>query len=543
MILQSARSSIISALYPTLVALYCSVFIFTIFLCPTVLAVPASIWQFHIDNSPAPSPEDGPPGAANALRNPAYLPVQITGIVCAYLACVLFISTALIFVGRRLRQRAQTSNSTLGVEMLAPSVKLQSYDPSPITPIKQWPTPVSDNDSRFWTSSFGRQETMNNLAWTNPSGGGGGHRHQQQPSIAGSVSTYNESVIQSDRDKAQAEMEKLYAAVMEHEAERESRSAQASEVDASSPHATSPREIPPEFKHLQTNSGAYEPPLSPRQQQQQQEREPLSPREPSRTSSRFSRTPLSLFSSSRASSTASNKSGGGKRRISFRGLPISPPMGSPDLVNSVAYADDVPLSPRVYTPGPPPPTPGRTNLRNIGGAAPPTPRTPGTPRSPPPATQFQPMQPMQSHRGQIQAPPPPPPSNNRAPPPHPLTILTAPSQSSQNTLSTNTSRTPNPLPFRSAAYSTGLSSKDGVPMSAPPTKTTYLERRESILHPAPRTGVPFTPYSPYMPFTPITPITPGRLVSKEERKREKKRGGLKVLGEDDMVLSEAEIWE
>ena len=41
-----------------------------------------------IDYDPAPSPEDGPPLSAGALRNPAYLPAEIGGIVGAYVLVV-----------------------------------------------------------------------------------------------------------------------------------------------------------------------------------------------------------------------------------------------------------------------------------------------------------------------------------------------------------------------------------------------------------------------------------------------------------------------
>lgn len=78
--------------------------------------------------------------------------------------------------------------------------------------------------------------------------------------------------------------------------------------------------------------------------------------------------------------------------------------------------------------------------------------------------------------------------------------------------------------------------------SAPPTKTTFLEKRTSILGVHPKTGVPQTPYSPYTPFTPMTPVTPRHLVSREDRKRNKKKEGLKVLSEDDLVKDDEDMW-
>ncbi|KMU85602.1 hypothetical protein CIHG_03643 [Coccidioides immitis H538.4] len=80
-------------------------------------------------------------------------------------------------------------------------------------------------------------------------------------------------------------------------------------------------------------------------------------------------------------------------------------------------------------------------------------------------------------------------------------------------------------------------------MSAPPTKTTIVERRDSILGPlGPRTGIPRTPYSPYMPFTPITPLTPSRMITRQERKKMERKNGTRVQTEADLVMSDEEMW-
>ncbi len=158
-------------------------------------------------------------------------------------------------------------------------------------------------------------------------------------------------------------------------------------------------------------------------------------------------------------------------------------MGSPDLKESLAYGEEQPLSPRMYTPGPPPPTPGHKSAA-------------ATAREAEKKVSF------------------------RAPAPSPLQLRF-------------TTTSSNSLPFRQN-YANSL-------QSAPSTKTTFVERRQSLLNPGPKTGVP-VPYSPYMPYTPITPITPGRLVTKEERKKAKKQAGLKVLAEDDLVRSDQEMW-
>jgi hypothetical protein len=164
---------------------------------------------------------------------------------------------------------------------------------------------------------------------------------------------------------------------------------------------------------------------------------------------------------------------------SVRHLPISPPMGSPEL-GGHGYPDNEPLSPRLYSPGPPPLAPYQAE--GVGQAVSPS-------------------------------------NRSRAPAPTPLSLRAGSSTST--------------LPFR--AFS--------PPQSAPPTKTTIVERRESLLRPgAPRTGLPQTPYSPYMPFTPLTPITPRRVITRRERKQMVKENGMRMLVENDLVQSDEDMW-
>ena len=99
-----------------------------------------------IDYDPAPSPEDGPPLSAGALRNPAYLPAEIGGIVGAYVFVTSVVGVALFTIGRRLRLAAERSKEALSVEMIQPR-PVQQY-PSPLSPSSgtskqnfSWPSP------------------------------------------------------------------------------------------------------------------------------------------------------------------------------------------------------------------------------------------------------------------------------------------------------------------------------------------------------------------------------------------------------------------
>ncbi|PIG81482.1 hypothetical protein AARAC_006915 [Aspergillus arachidicola] len=255
------------------------------------------------------------------------LAIQIGGIVGAYVIFVAILLTLLLFVGRRLRRTVQSSNFTLQVEMMKPAKPPPSMDPSPVTPISaNLPSPGMPNGfNRSW-SSLGK----------------GPRSHIANNS---SVSTIDESVVALDRRRAQEEMEMLYAAVMEHDerraAEKEA-TREESEIHSPDSAQTNPFTDP--------SSRLSEAPPPPPQAKM-----PTSPR----ASSRLSRiSSLSLFNSNSRPEVNTGKPRTPRTpRISLRKLPISSPMGSPDVTVSRSYGEDQPpLTPRFYNP-PPPPTP------------------------------------------------------------------------------------------------------------------------------------------------------------------------------------------
>jgi hypothetical protein len=309
-----------------------------------------------------------------------------------------------------------------------------------------------------------------------------------------SVSTFDDKVVEQDKARNMEEMERLYAAVMAHDIKK-SPPKQTNGFD----HAPlkSPTQNPPELQHLQAGSNAVQALSNPFASS------PTSPGSeysrptptPSAVSSKLTKAVSFLSSShSRTSSAASAKSR--PSRISIRGLPISSPISSPDLRESATYVEEPSHSGQNYTPGPPPLIPA--------------------------------MKSAAAHAREMDT-------------------KSAAAQAREMDRKGGTRAAPTPLFLRSAAaISTGsLPFREAYtpPQSAPATKVTYLEKRDSVLHPTPRTGVPHTPYSAYQPFTPMTPVTPGRLVTKEDRKRAKKQGGTKVLSDDDMVKSDEEMWQ
>ncbi|RJE18860.1 hypothetical protein PHISCL_08795 [Aspergillus sclerotialis] len=394
-------------------------------------------------------------GISTPVLDESLLAVQVGGIIGAYVIFVAILLSLLLFVGRRLRRAVQISNYSLQVEMMRPAKPPISLDPSPVTPSS---TTFTTNNNRSWTS-FGR----------------GLRSHI---SGNGSVATIDESVVASDRQKAQDDLEKLYAAVMEHDerkaAEVEGR--QDNQTESPDSVQTNPFTDPSSSISDRLSLPHIQPPMSPRMQppKSPQMKAPMSPR-----SSRLSKiSPMSLFTSNSRTSANSSKL---RSPISLRKLSISSPLSSPDATATDSYGEDQPpLTPRMYNPGPPPTAP----------LSKPSPvKTPGT---------------------------------GRAPAPAPLSLSTTNHNSPVNGSSS--------LPFR-----------DAYPLqSAPATKTTILER-PTHLKPGIRTGVP-TPYSPYMPFTPVTPLTPSRVVTRRQRKKEMKENGLRVLTEDDLVKDAEDMW-
>ena len=505
-------------------------------------ASPKNIWHISIWEAPAPPPGKGPPIAVSALRDPSYLPAQIAAIVGSYIFSLLVIGSAILLVGRRLRRAAQESPRSLSMEMMKPKVTIigsdlpppKSFDPSPISPAKSQniygQTPESNVDMRNnWPSPNPNKSARNSSGWGSLRKG---HK-KQAPSVQSSVITFDESVIEDDKERNQKEMERLYAAVMDHD-EKKSRSAVNLQGDEAP-------QNPLELQHLRSPTQAIPPPRS----------DTISPPRTSTKSPRTSHKPTPISVHSRNSSRSSFGSFNKKR--GHRNLQISPPMGSPDLIPDYndTYGESEPLTPRVYDdPGPPPPTPpqqkamkSREDVLKATRLSPQSARFPASTLPSPRSPAFPGVQSIPEAR--------PMPENYNA--------------TSQRDVM-NGKRTPAPLALRTPALPGSQSQRDGQErqhplQSAPlpfrqqhPTnynsdrppsmiKATVLERKapnHSLRTPA--TGVPQTPYSPYMPFTPLTPMTPSRLVTREERKRREKEEGRRVATIEDAVQEEPDMW-
>ena len=462
----------------------------------------------NIDWNPAPSPQDGPPLSAGALRDPAYLPAEVGGIVGAYLFSVCFVGVALILLGRRLRRQVTHSAKALDIEMVQPQNQLYLNNPLQISPSTNPTSP-------------------RNFSWPSP------ERTDKNPYIFPSTSAVrspegadpfvDRSIVEADKEMLQRDLEDIYAYVMEQEAAKAA--------------GVKPAEMPPP-PPLQS---ASPPPVRGPQRS-------TTPKkiEKSRPSNLSIEEPKSKPQSRASSIISSIKS---PKRKGIRGM-ISSPIHTPisAIFPPETGSDEEPLSPRFYSPPPPPPIPKDqvpyTHVRKNSQGSPVSPtRTIAQQLGPYGEPQFHRTNPSQTSVQSSRDPA----SATSATSQTPLFPGQAQRQQPYPSLSTSTVHLPpsnnssvRQLPLRQ--FEPAMQS----PSFSHSTKTTVLERT-SPLSPGLTTGggprTPWSagavPYSPYQPFTPMMPITP-RLVTKEERKMMKKTGGRTPVME--MIKSEDELW-
>ncbi|KKY18150.1 hypothetical protein UCRPC4_g05100 [Phaeomoniella chlamydospora] len=429
-------------------------------------------------------------------------------------------------------------------------------DISPVSPVKQtWESPT-DSETTYLYPSPVSPTTAANRSWVKPSGAS--HR------TTASQSTFDERVIEADKVRAQTDLEKLYAAVAIHEDEKEEqkeeeRRAQEnrspdslgsprhdafpglpssprpqnfSSTTLASPRQeqfgmaamTSPRQeqfatgmLSPQ--HAQFAAPMMSPqydrfsygqmPLSPGQLSHPMAPTPvpISPPQSPKESRLSKANPLSFFSSRNRNSTDKKDS----FRMSVKNLPISNPLASPRLKNSVGLASvDEASAQRGYGSTYPPPTPGQ-NLNSLNVM-------PTIPQSAEPS----PQPPIQISKAPSPAP--------RAGPPAPLTLGVASLSGNNGPATAQPNKSIGELPLRSYGPT--------PPQSAPYTRVQFADRRESRINPGPKTGVPY-PHSPYMPFSPVTPVS-ATIKTGKELKLAKKIA--KRMDGEEMVKSDDEIW-
>ncbi|TGJ88521.1 hypothetical protein E0Z10_g217 [Xylaria hypoxylon] len=463
---------------------------------------------------PAPSPEDGPPLSAGALRNPAFLPAQIGGIIGAYALSLVVVAALLLSLAKTRRKRLTAGEAGLDTH--------QDYGYQFAFP----PEPKASDNSQNYPYPHPPQtpkSPIQNFSYPTPSA----EQDQTPYTFSGSYSTYSTStlginlrvdqrVVAADREMAQQQLEEMYKYVLEHEAAKE---------------AGTPIEQPPTPLAKQFPIAASPKPSILKRGKNKPANLDLEHGEPERQS--------------RASSILSVLRSPRKKNV--KGISISSPIMTP-MSGTFPRQDDQEMNvipPRHYAPASPPPIPmdQRSYLQNGRYTGPVAPITP--PDLSPESTQsiderlgsqfghsrFDSQAPTEvdpvsatSERSTtplIGLPSSPKPNMTRFPslpssPKPGATFPTSPrpGQSFSRPNAPSAVRTGGTLPLR--AYEPALSSP-----SAQTTKQTTFERAMPLSPGArtPWTGAP-VPYSPYQPFSPVVPITPS-LVTKADRKRMK----------------------
>ncbi|KAG9243200.1 hypothetical protein BJ878DRAFT_130320 [Calycina marina] len=465
---------------------------------------------FNIDWDPAPSPEDGPPLSAGASRDTKHLRIEISGIVGAYLLCVLFTSIGIAIVRKKRKRNLKAGFSDIEMTQPRPlSINTQFF--GELSPGLKSP---SRNFSRpSWPAQEKDLPTPNVFPGTATSA----DRSPQEaysPRTPASIEHPNVDtrVVERDQHMLQRDLEDIYAHVMKQE-------------EAKAAGVAVEKLPPPPF--LQAAGPV------PSASQRGNSPQKLDKRRPSNIETAGKGT-------SRSSSLLSAILSPRKSRK----MRISSPMGSPTTGRWQAETsgdENEPLTPRYNNIPPPPPVPQdqvayvhtRKSSNTISPASP-------TRSIAQQLNTYGPDSTSTFHRNNPSR------ASVTSSQPEPGSVVSASSGIVPFASAGVASNAPRQLPFRS--FEPALTSPRYESFQQA-TKTTVLERMGKSN--GPRTGglaTPWSagavPYSPYQPFSPMIPVTP-TLVTREERKRREKmeRKSKLPATANDLVKSEEDLWD
>jgi len=573
----------------------------------------------NIDWDPAPAPEDGPPLSAGALRDPAYLPIQIGGIVGSYAVSLVLVAVGLLALAKTRREHLRVGEAVEAGELDIPTFQFEveggfksedeyfqaihqlqqqeqvaaqheghdgglyaaQNNPYPQFPAQaprtlhpNVPYPLQTPKNPY--KNFSRPD----FSPTSPIRAEYNGPFTASPASASTLVApgydlaVDQSVILSDREMAQQQLEDMYKHVMEQE-------------------------------EAKAQGRAYEPPTLPSPQQSKA----LAPASSSGTLKKEKNRPMGLNldkdekSQSRGSSIFSILKS--PRKKSAKVVSISSPIMTPMSGTFPRYGEGEEMNaipPRQYAPAPPPPVPTDRNpyyqRGNTGNTLPLTPdmsptsmasidgridavvtrqsrdtqepshrrdpsamtessldpvsasseksTTPlvGLPTSPKPGVTRFPSLPASPRPGQQSFP-----RDSTAT----LPSSPKPGQTFSQRDSTSTThpfqRDPSSQPsFQRANAPTAIRAGGSLPLRAyePSLASPRLGQQTVFTRAGPLSpglGTPYTgaavPYSPYQPFSPVIPMTPS-LVTKEDRKRMRRMEPKTPTVE--MVMSSDEIW-
>lgn len=526
----------------------------------------------NIDWDPAPPPEEGPPISVGAIRDPAYLPAQIGGIVGSYAVSLVLVAVLLLILSKTRRDRIRAAEN--------PEPEPE-FDPFPQQSEEEYKKALR----QFQQGPEGVEYEANNYPghfrnFSLPSPTGPLSPAKSQHSVftapsptstvlaAGYDYSVDQNVVRQDKAMAQAQLEEMYRHVMEQEAAKaEGR----------------PYEGPPLPSTTSLRSNVTNPGWVPQSQQGGSAK-----REKNKPSN------LNLGKSeekSRGSSILNFLKSPRKNKAPTQAMNISSPIMTPmsgtfprqheeQEMNSIA--------PRLYAPAPPPPIPadvlpfrrqqqqqqqqptpdispistqsideridhaiGKPPTREARRAAaagagayretrddkgPSHSRDVSSTASSATHSDAEPVSAVseRSTSGLVGLPTSPKPGVNRFPSLDTLPASPRPGQTtfggmgSANGSRSNVSavRQGGTLPLR--AYEPSLASPTSMSHSTTTKQTVFTRPAEGALSPGMHTGglrTPWTgapvPYTPYQPFSPVVPMTPS-LVTKADRKRMKR---------------------
>lgn len=482
----------------------------------------------------APAEQFVPEFSRNALRDPAYLPAQIGGIVGAYAVSLVLVAITLLSLAKRRREALSAGNDEIDFDVpdffLPPQLCIVPPDltlNTDIVPNFSYPSP---RKAEFGAESFGEP---------------GSFIHHSPVSSVVSAPGVNlfvdQSVVQADKIMAQNKLEEMFKHVMEHEEAKRK-----GEVLEQPVYPVPNLEKPADTQSKKTKSKPASLNLS----------------HSGDTEKRQSKA-ASILSALRSP-------GFGSRKKAPKGLTISSPMMTPQSATFPRLADPQSMAqsmgtiaPRQYAPTPPPSIPtDQVPLPLVRSSAVPVNYSPESTQSIDErlGAQLGYLQPGRAHSQAYTEPDPESATSthSRAPlvglpqspkpgatfpalpaSPRPGSTFTLPASPKpgstfQRANAPTAVRTGGALPLR--AYEPSLNSPSAISTT---TKQTTFERKGPLSPMSARTPGTAVPYSPYQPFTPCMPITPS-LVTREDRKRMRKM--IPKTPTLEMVQSSDEIW-
>ena len=512
---------------PRLFSLLCPL-LFSI-LCTQTVQSRVTSREFDPLDIDTPSPEEGPPVSADALRDSAYLPAQIGGIVGAYALSLVLVAITLLSLAKKRREHLHAGNDEADFDDDVGVLQLQSFAGKDFVPH----SPGSIRNFSYPSPQKALFDEIEPAPYTQP------YTHHNPSPVSPAVALpglnpfVDQRVVAQDKAMAQQQLEEMYKHVMEHEEAKQ-------------------------------KGIIHDQPVYPSSQSAR----PMSLEKPSSIVSKKEKVrPAGL----NLSSAKDDKSSGSKtssllsvlrspKKKSVRGVSISSPIMTPQSATFPRQEDTSSMSsiaPRHYAPPPPPPIP--TDQISVGVA-----RIRGSTAQVTPDQSTQSVQSIDERIGsQLHIRPS---TNSRVPSqaiteadpesaisehsqaplvglpssPKPgatfptLPASPKPGATFQRPNAPSAVRTGGSLPLR--AYEPALSSPSATTHT---TKQTVFERKgplSPMTGKTPGTGVP---YSPYQPFTPCVPVTPS-LVTKEDRKRMRKM--VPKTPTMQMVKSSDEMW-